>query len=160
MNQPITHSAAFQKRNQDTHRWTDGSQLMSRSLPSNSFLHRSYGSSASSPRSSRDASSEKTSPAGKSTRTRPSSSYSYDGGFFVGAHTGKAEYFVIHPDWVSEAITLKKYLHDANTNGPPLKQTVSLRAQTLHGRRCLSAPPKSRNPITWGQNYPIHIPPK
>ncbi|CAG5129190.1 unnamed protein product [Candidula unifasciata] len=150
MNRPISHAIAYQKRNQTTHIWTDSSQLMSRSLPTSSFLHRSYGSSAaSSPRSSRDTSSEKTSPAGKPTRTRPSSSYSYDGGFFVGAHTGQAEYFVIHPDWVSEAITLKKYLNETEKNGPPLKQAVSLKGPTLQGRRCLSAPPKHRNPITW-----------
>lgn len=137
--------------------WTDGSQLMSQSLPSSSFIHQQFASSASSsPRSSRDATSEKASPAGKSATSRPSASYSYDGGFFVGAHSGQAEYFVIHPDWVSEAVTIKKLSIGSKTNGPPVSKSASFR--NWGGRRCMSAPPaKRRNPITWGQSEPIDI---
>ncbi|XP_059171410.1 uncharacterized protein LOC131952666 [Physella acuta] len=152
------HSMAYQKRNRTTHMWTDGSQLMSQSLPSSSFLHRQFASSASSsPRSSRDATSEKASPAGKSATARPSSSYSYDGGFFVGAHSGQAEYFVIHPDWVSEAVTIKKLSIGSKSSGPPVSKSASFR--NWGGRRCLSAPPaKRRNPITWDQSEPVDIP--
>ncbi|CAG5120236.1 unnamed protein product, partial [Candidula unifasciata] len=142
MSQPIPRSVAYQRRNQTTHLWTDSSHLMSRSVPTANFLHRHFSSTASSPRSSLDDS-EKTS------KARPSSSYSYDGGFFVGAHSGQAEYFVIHPDWVSEAMTVKKASLGDKRPGSSLKRSISLTSRTLpEGRRCLSAPPKQRNPIT------------
>ncbi|KAH9499320.1 hypothetical protein Btru_003705 [Bulinus truncatus] len=153
----IPRSKTFQRRNRTTHLWTDGSQLMSQSLPTSSFLHQRYGgsSSSSSPRSSRDTASEKTSPAAsKPNSSRPSSSYSYDGGFFLGAHTGQAEYFVIHPDWVSEAVTIKK-LSLGNKSfpapqPPPVSKSANFKSGSWTGRRCLSAPPaKRRNPITW-----------
>ncbi|GFS14780.1 hypothetical protein ElyMa_006754700 [Elysia marginata] len=163
--QPIPHSEAFDRRNRTTHAWGDNSSL-SQSMPSASFLHRQYGtrslggSSASSPRYSKGeprSYSERTSPAGKpSDPSKPSASYSYDGGFFVGAHSGKAEYFVIHPDWVSEVMTIKKLSVNTSRGGnktkgaPPLSQSAHFRPRSLQGRRCLSAPPqKRRNPITW-----------
>ncbi|KAK7009538.1 hypothetical protein BgiMline_001070 [Biomphalaria glabrata] len=145
-------SKSFQRRNMTTHLWTDGSQLMSRSMPTSSFLHQRYNSSfPTSPRSSRDTASEKTSPvAGKQANARPSSSYSYDGGFFLGAHSGQAEYFVIHPDWVSEAVTIKKLSVGNKTVGAPVAKSASFKSGIWSGRRCLSAPPaKRRNPITW-----------
>ena len=165
--QQIPHSVAFDRRNRTTHAWGD-SGCLSQSMPSASFLHRQYGtrslgnSTASSPRSFRGeptAYSERTSPAGKpSDPSKPSASYSYDGGFFVGAHSGKAEYFVIHPDWVSEVMTIKKLSVSGGGGGgarktkaaPPLSHSAHFRPRSLQGRRCLSAPPqKRRNPITW-----------
>ncbi|GFO13533.1 hypothetical protein PoB_004003800 [Plakobranchus ocellatus] len=169
--QPIPHSVAYQRRNRTTHAWGDSSCL-SHSLPSSNFLHRNYGSrsvggsSASSPRSIRGDSgpfSERTSPAGKPTDTKPSASYSYDGGFFVGAHANQAEYFVIHPDWVSEVMTIKKLSVSSvgpgrkskgGSSGPPLSHSAQFRPRSLQGRRCLSAPPeKRRNPITWDPGF-------
>lgn len=142
MNQPMSRSVAYQRRNQTTHLWTDSSNLMSQSVPAASFLHRHFSSASSSPRSSHDDS-------GKVNKARPSSSYSYDGGFFVGAHSGQAEYFVIHPDWVSEAMTVKKVSLGDKKTGSSLQRSISLTARVLpEGRRCLSAPPKQRNPIT------------
>ncbi|XP_012946605.1 uncharacterized protein LOC106014103 [Aplysia californica] len=159
--QPIPRSVAYQRRNQTTHSWYDTGHMMSQSLPSGGFLHRQYTSSASStPRSSRDATSEKGSPVVKSASARPSSSYSYDGGFFVGAHAGQAEYFVIHPDWVSEAMTIKK-LSIGSKKGPSGAgaHMPKARARSWQGRRCMSAPPsKLRNPITWDHSDPVDIP--
>ncbi|RUS85047.1 hypothetical protein EGW08_007184 [Elysia chlorotica] len=159
------HSVAFDRRNRTTHAWGD-SGCLSQSMPSASFLRSGYGtrslggSSASSPRSVRGeptSFSERTSPAGKpSDPSKPSASYSYDGGFFVGASSGKAEYFVIHPDWVSEMMTIKKLSVSSaeggrkNKGGPPVSNSAHFRPRSLQGRRCLSAPPqKRRNPITW-----------
>ncbi|CAL1531839.1 unnamed protein product [Lymnaea stagnalis] len=160
MSDNVPHSMAFQRRNRTTHIWTDGSQLMSTSLPTGSFLHQHVNSSLlSSPRSSRSTASEKTSPAGKP--SRPSSSYSYDGGFFLGAHSGHAEYFVIHPDWVSEAVSIKKLSIGSKPSTPPVSKSASFRGGNWCGRRCLSAPPaKRRNPITWDVSDPIDIPAK
>ncbi|XP_048732002.1 uncharacterized protein LOC125648963 isoform X3 [Ostrea edulis] len=84
-------------------------------------------------------------PAGKPTNTnRPQSAYAYDGGMFTPTKA-KHDYFVIHPDWVSEAMTIQKL----NLSRRPNTLVMSA-SDTWPGRRCKSAPPQNRrNPITW-----------
>ncbi|XP_022332907.2 uncharacterized protein LOC111130306 isoform X2 [Crassostrea virginica] len=87
-------------------------------------------------------------PAGKPSYNRPQSAHAYDGGVFT--PTGpKSDYFVIHPDWVSEAMTIQKL----NLNQRPNTLVLSA-SDTWPGRRCKSAPPQNRrNPITWDRAY-------
>lgn len=76
---------------------------------------------------------------------RPSSNNRciYEGGVFgSSSHTAKRDFFVIHPDWVSEADTVKKLTSHERKS----RQIVISRP----ARRCRSAPPpRHRNPITW-----------
>lgn len=92
-------------------------------------------------------------PAGKPTANRPQSAYAYDGGVF--SPTGpKNDYFVIHPEWVSEAMTIQKLNLKRRPN-----TLVTSASDTWPGRRCKSAPPENRrNPITWNNAYePDHV---
>ncbi|XP_021355865.1 uncharacterized protein LOC110451950 isoform X2 [Mizuhopecten yessoensis] len=150
-------SNSFMRRNQTSQAW------YSHSCPSTSYLNshmmRQYQSSGSASPSS-STSSKSYSGSGASTRAsyspqlkkktesspkkRPESAktnYSYDGGIFV-PNKPKHDYFVIHPDWVSEAMSIQKL---------SLKERRPVsRTGTWPGRRCKSAPPpKLRNPITW-----------
>ncbi|KAI0226016.1 hypothetical protein LSAT2_023264 [Lamellibrachia satsuma] len=66
--------------------------------------------------------------------------------------------FTIHPDWVSENLTVAKInLKERTSSVPQCDMTGSLRRSTgITGypmRRCCSAPPsRTRNPITWEYN--------
>ncbi|XP_033749629.1 uncharacterized protein LOC117334241 isoform X2 [Pecten maximus] len=151
-------SNSYIRRNQQT-----SQSWYSQSCPTTSYLNshmmRQYQSSGSASPSS-SASSKSYSGSGTSTRAsyspqlkkktesspkkRPESArtnYSYDGGIFV-PNKPKHDYFVIHPDWVSEAMSIQKL---------SLKERRPVsRTGTWPGRRCKSAPPpKLRNPITW-----------
>lgn len=91
--------------------------------------------------------------AGKSTASRPQSAHAYDGGVF--SPTGpKNDYYVIHPEWVSEAMTIQKL----NLKRRPNTLVMSA-SDTWPGRRCKSAPPQNRsNPITWdSSNQPDQV---
>ena len=163
MSQPITRSVAYQRRNKTTHAWYDSGHSMSQSVPTGGFLQRHYSSSSSStPRTSGHDSVDHSSPAGKPSRGGPSNSYSYDGGMFLGAHVGQAEYFVIHPDWVSDAMTIKKLNVDSDkktTSRSSKDHLTRSSARSWQRRRCMSAPPaKLRNPISWEQSSPVAIP--
>ncbi|XP_069138697.1 uncharacterized protein [Argopecten irradians] len=157
MDAPSMSNSYIRRTQQTSQSW------YSQSCPSTSYLNshmmRQYQSSGSaSPTSS--ASSKSYSGSGASTRAsyspqlkkktesspkkRPESAktnYSYDGGIFV-PNKPKHDYFVIHPDWVSEAMSIQKL---------SLKERRPVsRTGTWPGRRCKSAPPpKLRNPITW-----------
>ncbi|CAH1797522.1 unnamed protein product [Owenia fusiformis] len=71
---------------------------------------------------------------------RPKSAvYEYGGGLFKPHKFKKPGYFTIHPDWVSESLSVQRL-------------SLQERTATFPPRRCKSAPPpivKSRNPITW-----------
>jgi hypothetical protein len=58
----------------------------------------------------------------------------YDGGIFL-PNKPKHEYFVIHPDWVSESMTIQKLSLSER------KPTYVSKTMTWPGRRCKSAPP-------------------
>lgn len=91
--------------------------------------------------------------AGKPTASRPQSAHAYDGGVF--SPTGpKNDYYVIHPEWVSEAMTIQKL----NLKRRPNTLVMSA-SDTWPGRRCKSAPPQNRsNPITWdSSNQPDQV---
>uniref|UniRef100_A0A0L8H4Z9 Uncharacterized protein n=1 Tax=Octopus bimaculoides TaxID=37653 RepID=A0A0L8H4Z9_OCTBM len=71
-----------------------------------------------------------------------SSNYIYEGGLFSTPSSPRRDYFVIHPEWVSEGATHIRLSRDKKN-----------RTGTWPGRRCRSAPPPSyRNPITWEPN--------
>lgn len=71
--------------------------------------------------------------------------YFNDGGLFTHQQNSGNDCFVIHPDWVSESISIQKLsLTDRSKNLPRSK------SMTWNGRRCNSAPPPMyRNPVTW-----------
>lgn len=75
---------------------------------------------------------------------RPSSAYSYDGGFFISANNASKDFFVINPEWVSEVETARRLSSKASGHG--------WKSHPWTGndfRRSKSAPPaKYRNPIT------------
>lgn len=190
MEMPISRAAAYLKRNRTTHSWAGDSNLMSRSCPNTQTLHdhmlqtRAAGVDTSNNRRStnvvyrsppsscssspgRSTSSEKSSRGDKKSLERPSSSYSYDGGFFISANNASKDFFVIDPEWVSEDQTVKKL--DPNGDGGSGGRSVgggggggggggtsttnsSWRRSFMWNsyRRSKSAPPpKYRNPITW-----------
>lgn len=141
-----TKSASFQKRNSTSQQW------YSQSVPNTSYLnnhtklfngqvgHQSRHSHSSKvPRSSSSIRSE-----ASSSRPESATFYnSYDGGIFL-PNKPKQEYFVIHPDWVSESMTIQKLSLSER------KPVYAAKVATWPGRRCKSAPAsKLRNPITW-----------
>lgn len=119
---------AFNKRNKTTFSWY--SQSLPNAASFNTLLNACQDTS----------SSQSSTKSGSKKQERPQSHNPYDGGVFTHPHSSKREYFVIHPDWVSEAMTIQKLsLTDRK-----------VRSSTWPGRRCKSAPPpKFRNPITW-----------
>lgn len=140
-----TKSASFQKRNSTSQQW------YSQSVPNTSYInnhmrlvnghvgHQSRHSHIS--KVQRSVSAVRS----DSSTCRPESAnhYSYDGGIFL-PNKPKHEYFVIHPDWVSESMTIQKLSLSER------KPTYVSKTMTWPGRRCKSAPPaKFRNPITW-----------
>lgn len=130
----------FQRRNRST--W------MSHSFPSASYLNQYAKLHQLS--QSRE---ESLPAAGKPTASRPQSAHAYDGGVF--SPTGpKNDYYVIHPEWVSEAMTIQKL----NLKRRPNTLVMSA-SDTWPGRRCKSAPPQNRsNPITWdSSNQPDQV---
>ncbi|KAL4227552.1 hypothetical protein ACF0H5_012995 [Mactra antiquata] len=148
-------TASYLKRNSPSHPWHSHSYPSVRPMdkfvrPPHAYMSASVGdrefSSALSGSSSR-SSSAKSSP---SHGCRPKSSknsakYLYDGGLFAHPKNGNPEYFVIHPDWVSESMSIHKLSLSERTKVLPKSKSM-----TLPGRRCNSAPPpKYRNPITW-----------
>ena len=79
------------------------------------------------------------------TSANPKMNYFYDGGLFTHPKHSSHDYFVIHPDWVSESMTIQKLSLTERTKVLPVSKSM-----TWPGRRCISAPPpKYRNPITW-----------
>lgn len=103
---------------------------------------------------------------------RPSSAYSYDGGFFITANNHGKDSFVINPEWVSEDETVKKLnggqdvklaMHgerggegDGGTGGGASRDGVDgtkpklITWKSYASKRSKSAPPaRLRNPITW-----------
>ncbi|VDH93178.1 Hypothetical predicted protein [Mytilus galloprovincialis] len=137
-----TKSASFQRRNTTSQQW------YSQSVPNTSYInnhmrlvngHQSRHSHNSKvPRSASSARSD--------TSSRPESETHFnsnDGGIFL-PNRPKHEYFVIHPEWVSESMTIQKLSLSER------KPTYASKTMTWPGRRCRSAPPtKFRNPITW-----------
>lgn len=60
-----------------------------------------------------------------------------DGSCFSSVRSPKRQYFTIHPEWVSENLSVSQ-------------MSLREKTQTYPPRRCKSAPPpRSRNPITW-----------
>ena len=82
---------------------------------------------------------------------RPSSAYSYDGGFFVTANNAAKDFFVIDPEWVSEDDTVRKMSGGAEAKKLITQSKAPPRIITWKSyKRSRSAPPaKYRNPITW-----------
>ncbi|XP_064620138.1 uncharacterized protein LOC135483305 isoform X2 [Lineus longissimus] len=79
-----------------------------------------------------------------SSSSKDKGEYKYDGGFFN--HRKTRRDFTIHPDWVSENLTVEKLNLNKRKGYPPL----DCRYATFPMRRCKSAPPpRARNPITW-----------
>ena len=149
---------SFLKRNEGSHSWYSNSYPTVNNLKyvrvphaymSASVGERDLSSSLSSSRSSSTKSSP-SHPAGRpQSAVKPQ--YNYDGGLFVHPRKGPKEEFVIHPDWVSESISIQKIsLSKRTSNIKPVKNERMTKSMTWPGRRCKSAPPsKLRNPITW-----------
>ncbi|KAK6188824.1 hypothetical protein SNE40_004922 [Patella caerulea] len=131
-------TANFEKRNQTTHSW------YSQSVPSGSFLDSRAASQPSTsrtllPKKSFSTNSSPISCNGPARSESVTSPYSYDGGVFT-SRSPKRDFFVIHPDWVSEETSIEKM---------SIKEK-KMRSMSWPRRRCKSAPPpKFRNPITW-----------
>lgn len=134
-----TKSASFIKRNSTSQQW------YSQSVPNTSYMKHYNGHAGHQSRHSHSTRVPRSIPASRSeTPNRPESaaSYSYDGGVFL-PNKPKHEYFVIHPDWVSESMTIQKLSLSE-------RKPAYVKSGTWPGRRCKSAPPtKFRNPITW-----------
>lgn len=176
MDAPLSRSAAYRLRNRTTHSWSQDASANSsthdpmtmscpnaRSLEEHMRKARTHVPRDPNPSpvivKAKGIASPATSPGGGvGQNQRPASCYTYDGGFFLSPSNAKD--FVIHPDWVSEAITVNKVslLERGGRSRTPAKSTA------MHGsgaagesgssqrraRRCKSAPPpKHRNPITW-----------
>ena len=125
----------YVRRNKSTHSW------QSHSFPSANYLSQHVRQQF---QQATHARADVIPAAGKpsSANNRPSSAmtYSYDGGIFSPKKSPQ-EYFVIHPDWVSESMTIQKL---------SLKDRNPSKTATWPGRRCKSAPPPNqRNIITW-----------
>lgn len=137
-----TKSASFIKRNSTSQQW------YSQSVPNTSYMklyngHASQGHQSRHSHSTRVPRSIPTSRSETPNRPESAASYSNDGGVFL-PNKPKHEYFVIHPDWVSESMTIQKLSLSER------KPTFISKSGTWPGRRCKSAPPsKFRNPITW-----------
>lgn len=118
---------SFMKRNRPSQQWYSYDHLPS------AHLQAARSRQSPSPQHEPKKSSEKK-------KTRPmSASFSNHHGIFTNPNTDQ-EYFIIHPDWLSESLTIEKLsLTDRKT-----------KTSTWPPRRCKSAPPpKHRNPITW-----------
>ncbi|XP_052792865.1 uncharacterized protein LOC128226833 isoform X2 [Mya arenaria] len=161
-------TASYMKRNAPAHPWHSHSYPSVRPMekfvrPPHAYMSASVGerdlSSALSSSSSR-SSSAKSSPqhrpmcrpssgASKSStnsKLSPNNKYYYDGGLFTHPKENHSDYFVIHPDWVSESMSIQKLSLSERTKQLPPKS----KSMTWPQRRCYSAPPsKYRNPITW-----------
>ena len=78
--------------------------------------------------------------------------YRSDGTCFASTSSPPKQ-FTIHPDWVSENLTVAKLNLKERTGSIPRCNTTRGRAAGItgyHVRRCSSAPPsRVRNPITW-----------
>ncbi|XP_053405623.1 uncharacterized protein LOC123565434 isoform X2 [Mercenaria mercenaria] len=150
-------TASYLKRNNPSHPWHSHSYPSVKPMekfvrPPHAYMSASVGerelSSALSSSSSR-SSSAKSSPSHSVCRPKSAanknSKYFYDGGLFTHPKNGNPEYFVIHPDWVSESMSIQKLSLTDRTKTIPKSKSM-----TWPGRRCNSAPPsKYRNPITW-----------
>ncbi|XP_076465859.1 uncharacterized protein LOC143297407 [Babylonia areolata] len=89
----------------------------------------------------------------------PSTSYSYDGGFFVTANNANKDFFVIDPEWVSEEGTIKKMPEGkaaaaaGSKNVAAAGKPTGKAAGSKNYKRSKSAPPTNhrvvQNPITW-----------
>lgn len=182
MDPPISRSTAYHIRNRTTHSWSEDAipiiDPMTMSCPNARSLEEHMRSARAyvprDPNPSPVVVKGRTivSPSSpQPPRDRPSSAYSYDGGLFLSANNCNKDYFVIHPDWVSEAMTVQKLsLNDrqgraqARTMGPAASgrwlagggrgeragRDEDEAGGGRRARRCKSAPPaKYRNPITW-----------
>ena len=185
MDPPISRSTAYHIRNRTPHSWSEDAATptidpMTMSCPNARSLEEHMRSArAYVPRDpnpspvivkGRTIAQSPSSP--QPPRDRPSSAYSYDGGLFLSASSCNKDYFVIHPDWVSEAMTVQKLsLTERQGRAPartfgPASGRWALGGEGRGGggergeedevggsrraRRCRSAPPaKYRNPITW-----------
>ncbi|KAK3097249.1 hypothetical protein FSP39_008057 [Pinctada imbricata] len=132
---------SYLRRNKSTHAW------QSHSFPSANYLSQHVRQQFQQIAQARN---DVVPAAGKSSTSneRPSSAmnYSYDGGIFL-PHKAKHDYFVIHPDWVSESMTIQKL---------SLKDRKKKKTDTWPGRRCKSAPPPNeRNIITWNNGESV-----
>lgn len=153
---------SYMKRNEGTHSWYSHSYPDVKATSNNmryvrvphaymsaSVGERDLSSSLSSSRSSSTKSSP-SHPAGRPlTAVKPQ--YNYDGGLFTHPRKGPKEDFVIHPDWVSESMSIQKLNLSKRTTSRPVQPELRMtKSMTWPGRRCKSAPPsKLRNPITW-----------
>lgn len=159
-------SRSYMKRNEGSHCWYSNSYPDVKSINNNmrvraphAYTSASVGdrdlSLASSLSSSR-SSSTKSSPSHPAGKPRGSvkPQYNYDGGLFAIPRNGPKDDFVIHPDWVSESMSIQKLSLSKRTASKPVQNAVKdprmTKSMTWPGRRCKSAPPsKLRNPITW-----------
>ena len=156
MMQDTNHkTASYLKRNQPAHPWHSHSYPSVRPMekfirPPHAYMSASVGerelSSTLSSSSSR-SSSAKSSPHHHACKPKSSknSKYEHDGGLFTHPKDLHADYFVIHPEWVSESMSIQKLSLSERT-----KHIARSKSLTWPGRRCNSAPPaRYRNPITW-----------
>lgn len=147
-------AASYLKRNSPSHPWHSHSYPSVRPMdkfvrPPHAYMSASVGdrefSSALSASSSRSSSAKSSPSHACKTKSSKNNKYDYDGGLFTHPKNGNPEYFVIHPDWVSESMTIQKLSLTDRTKVLPKSKSM-----TWPGRRCNSAPPpKYRNPITW-----------
>lgn len=151
-------TASYLKRNNPSHPWHSNSYPSVRPMEKfirapHAYMSASVGerdlSSALSSSSSR-SSSTKSSPSHTAgcrpkSASQKNSKYLNDGGLFTHPKNCNPDYFVIHPDWVSESMSIQKLSLTDRNKGIPKSKSMS-----WPGRRCNSAPPsKYRNPITW-----------
>lgn len=149
-------AASFLKRNNPSHPWHSYSYPSVKPMEKFVRVPHAYMSASVGERelstlssSSSRSSSAKSSPSHSICRPKTAGSknpkYFYDGGLFTHPKNSNPEYFVIHPDWVSESMTIQKLSLTDRT-----RTITKSKSMTLPGRRCSSAPPsKYRNPITW-----------
>ncbi|KAK3604719.1 hypothetical protein CHS0354_018959 [Potamilus streckersoni] len=153
MNEESHKTKSFMKRNQPSFSWYSNSypatsQLQQFARPpsqnqmSTSCILDGASSSVASTVAARNTVTSERPLTAKSKSDEGTTLYNYEGGLFFEPKK-HADFFVIHPDWVSEAMSIQK-LTLSNRN---VTKTL-----TWPGRRCKSAPPpKLRNPITWDQ---------
>ncbi|ESP03324.1 hypothetical protein LOTGIDRAFT_171558 [Lottia gigantea] len=132
--------ANYEKRNQTTHSWY--SQSFTGNLPT--VRSKSATSTPTAgimiPKKSHSTNSSPLKPHGPGPRPDSANQqYSYDGGVFL-SRSPRHDFFIIHPEWVSEEPTIEKL---------SIKEKRA-KSMSWPRRRCKSAPPaKIRNPITW-----------
>ncbi|XP_060587453.1 uncharacterized protein LOC132742966 isoform X3 [Ruditapes philippinarum] len=148
-------TASYLKRNNPSHPWHSHSYPSVKPMEKfvripHAYMSASVGEREMSSALSSRSSSAKSSPSHSVCRPKSAatknSKYDYDGGLFTHPKSAHPEYFIIHPDWVSESMSIQKLsLTDRTKTLIPKSKSF-----TLPGRRCNSAPPsKYRNPITW-----------